>query len=344
MAAQSESAGAVAVEWAPHTTLYARTLAEHVECARPCDTDMWRYRIFLRSFWLRWADTPADEKFGLVAEEPASLGERWDAFAAGYAQELCRRYQITPPGWVFRSEKYLDHFWFPTLEVQSDYTLLRIVTAPAPWLQEHGVLLWDRELATAQELIEGKGFTVHWRGGNMESFARPAIIEAFEDLARRIRHRHVKAVVYLVGGAAVAMAYDATRTTMDADARIESAHDAVQTAILDIARERGWPSSWMNEQSVYFIPPGVDSGCKTVFVHPSLVVRAASPERLIAMKMLAGRDRDVTDIAVLLPYAKDIHTVDDLVDLMNRLMPEVYIEDEAARDRAEAALRQAGLL
>ena len=62
------------------------------------------------------------------------------------------------------------------------------------------------------------------------------------------------------------------------------------------------------------------------------------------MKMLAGRDRDVADIAVLLPYAKDLHTVDDLVDLMNRLMPEVYIEDEAARDRAEAALRQAGLL
>ena len=212
-----ESAGAVAVEWAPHRTLYARTLAEHVECARPCDTDMWRYRIFLRSFWLRWADTPTEERFGLVAEEPASLGERWDAFIAGYAQELCCRYRINPPGWVFRPEKYLDHFWFPTLEVQSDHTLLRIVTSPAPWLQEHGVLLWDRELATAQELIEGKGFTVHWRGDNMESFTRPTIIEAFEDAAGRIRYRHVKAVVYLVGGAAAAMAYDATRTTMDAD-------------------------------------------------------------------------------------------------------------------------------
>lgn len=344
MTARIESAGAVAVEWAPHRTLYARTLAEHVECARPCDTDMWRYRIFLRSFWLRWADTPTEERFGLVAEEPASLGERWDAFVAGYAQELCCRYQITPPGWVFQPEKYLDHFWFPTLEVQSDYTLLRIVTTPAPWLQEHGVLLWDRELATAQELIEGKGFTVHWTDGNMESFTRPAIIEAFEDIARRIRYRHVEAVVYLVGGAAAAMAYDATRTTMDVDARIESAYDAVQTAIRDIARERGWPSSWMNEQSVYFIPPGADSGCRTVFVHPNLVVRAASPKHLIAMKMLAGRDRDVTDIAVLLPYAKDIRTVDDLVDLMNRLMPEVYIEDEAAKRRAEAALKQAGLL
>lgn len=140
------------------------------------------------------------------------------------------------------------------------------------------------------------------------------------------------------------MAYDATRTTMDADARIESAHDAVQNAIRGTARERGWPSSWMNEQSVYFIPPGVDSACRTVFVHPNLVVRTAAPERLIAMKMLAGRDRDVMDIAVLLPYAKDLRTVDDLVDLMNRLMPEVYIEDETARSRAEKALKQAELL
>ena len=65
---------------------------------------------------------------------------------------------------------------------------------------------------------------------------------------------------------------------------------------------------------------------------------------LIAMKMLAGRDRDVMDIAVLLPYAKDLRTVDDLVDLMNRLMPEVYIEDETARIRAEKALKQVGLL
>lgn len=46
----------------------------------------------------------------------------------------------------------------------------------------------------------------------------------------------------------------------------------------------------------------------------------------------------------MLPYAKDLRTVDDLVDLMNRLIPEVYIEDETARIRAEKALKQAGLL
>ena len=341
MTAQSTS-GAAAVRTAPRRKKFPKILAEYVETTRSCDTDMWRYRILLRSFWLRWADTPVEERFALVADEPPSLGKRWDAFVAGYAQELCCRYQIDPPEWVFQPEKYLDHFWFPT--DPSKYSMLRAVISPAPWLQEHGVIVWDRELVLAQELIEGKGAVSSWRRNNMEPLTRQDMIECFEDIANRIRFKFVKGTIYLVGGAAVAMAYDDSRTSIDIDARIESAHGEIQRAILDIARERGWPTTWLNEQPVHYIPRGEDSSSTTVYYHPNLVVRAAAPRRLIAMKMIAGRERDINDIAVLLSYAKELQTVKDLIDLMHRFYPDPEIPDELAEDRAEKALRKAGLL
>ena len=341
MAAQS-TGGAATVRSAPRRKKFPKILAEYVETTRTCDTDMWRYRILLRSFWLRWADTPMEERFALVADEPPSLGKRWDAFVAGYAQELCCRYQIDPPGWVFQPEKYLDHFWFPTAPRRN--RLLWAITSPAPWLQEHGVIVWDRELVLAQELIEGKGAVSSWRRNNMEPLTRQDMVECFEDIANRIRFKFVKGTIYLVGGAAVAMAYDDSRMSIDIDARIESAHGEIQRAILDIARERGWPTTWLNEQPVHYIPRGEDSSSVTVFYHSNLTVRAAAPRRLIAMKMIAGRERDINDIAVLLPYAKELRTVEDMMALLQRMLPDEEYPESTVRDTAEESLRRAGLL
>ena len=57
----------------PDRSLEAVTLAEMVECIRPCDTDVWRSRFLTRTFWLRWCGTPYGERAALIAEEPLSL-------------------------------------------------------------------------------------------------------------------------------------------------------------------------------------------------------------------------------------------------------------------------------
>jgi hypothetical protein len=54
-------------------------------------------------------------------------------------------------------------------------------------------------------------------------FGRAEMERAFTALGERLRRRGVVADVFVVGGAAMALAYDATRVTRDIDGRAELA-------------------------------------------------------------------------------------------------------------------------
>ena len=78
-----------------------------------------------------------------------------------------------------------------------------------------------------------------------------------------------------------------------------------------MARERVWPTTWLNEQVTSYMPPVPDRHSEIVFDHPALVVAAASPRHLLAMKARAARASDVADVVNLLarcgfPTATDV--------------------------------------
>ncbi|MBI3688735.1 MAG: hypothetical protein HY241_15620 [Actinobacteria bacterium] len=56
-----------------------------------------------------------------------------------------------------------------------------------------------------------------------------------------------------------------------------------------VATEFGLPTWWLNEQASVYVAPGGDPGARVVFDHPGLRVSAASPEHLLAMKVIAVR-------------------------------------------------------
>lgn len=56
----------------------------------------------------------------------------------------------------------------------------------------------------------------------------------------------------------------------------------------------------MNEQVTPYLSRNPDVEAKLVFEHPNLVVTAASPSRLLAMKLMAGRAQDIDDARSLL--------------------------------------------
>ena len=121
------------------------------------------------------------------------------------------------------------------------------------------------------------------------SLDRDALLELLDDLAQRLRHRRVRAHVYVMGGAAMTLAFARERSTHDIDARIDSAHAAVTEAVRDIARERQLPGSWLNEQATSFLPRKPDTAAPTLYDSPSLVVTGASPRYLLAMKLRSAR-------------------------------------------------------
>jgi hypothetical protein len=130
------------------------------------------------------------------------------------------------------------------------------------------------------------------------TFDRQAITDALRRLGERLAYRGVVADLYVFGGAAMALAYDLRRSTRDIDALFQP-HSVVVAEARAVAQERGLPVWWLNEQASAYVAPVADTEAPLVFDHPGLRVHAASPRHLLAMKILAGRRRDVDDIRLL---------------------------------------------
>ena len=96
------------------------------------------------------------------------------------------------------------------------------------------------------------------------------------------------------------LAYDARRSTRDIDA-VFHPHGVVEEAWA-AAGEVGPSRWWLNEQASSYAARGGDQNAPHVFDHLGLRVSAASPERLLAMKVLAGRRRDADDITYLVKH------------------------------------------
>jgi hypothetical protein len=96
---------------------------------------------------------------------------------------------------------------------------------------------------------------------------REAIAEAFGRLGDRLAQRGVVADIYVIGGAAMALAYDSRRATRDIDA-VFKPHGVVLEAAQEVADELGLPPWWLNEQASVYVAPGGDSEAPRVFDHP----------------------------------------------------------------------------
>ena len=163
---------------------------------------------------------------------------------------------------------------------------------------------------------------------------RVAIEDAFRRLGDRLARRGVVADLYVFGGAAMALAYDARRSTRDIDAVFQP-HGVVLDEAKAVADELGLPQWWLNEQASAYVAPGGDTAAPRVFDHPGLRVSAASPEHLLAMKVLAARRRDADDIQFLVKHL-NLTTVDEVLALCAEVFP-----DEEVPARARLVLEDA---
>ncbi|MCL1906644.1 MAG: hypothetical protein FWG08_01800 [Propionibacteriaceae bacterium] len=123
--------------------------------------------------------------------------------------------------------------------------------------------------------------------------------------------RGQRAVVYVVGGANIAMALDASRTTRDIDVVVKHGDGIVFDAARKVAEsEEGLADDWLNNQFTGGTKEGgmtwpwIDNkdldAPLTVFAGDGLVVELASREMMLALKTLAQRPQDLPDIYLLM--------------------------------------------
>lgn len=144
-----------------------------------------------------------------------------------------------------------------------------------------------------------------------------------QTLSNRLAARGESATLFIVGGAAMALAYDGARTTRDIDAVFEPSQ-AVREIAAEIAEESrdglDLSADWINDGAKSFMPQ-VQHQSRVLLDNPSLRVYVAAPEYLLAMKHHAGRDeRDIDDAAQLAVMTGNT-TVEKLNDVLAKHYP-----------------------
>jgi hypothetical protein len=153
------------------------------------------------------------------------------------------------------------------------------------------------------------------------------IARLLNELAAELEAQGIRGDIFLVGGAAMALAYSARRATLDLDAVFEPKQVIYEVAHR-VGERHGLPDDWLNDGVKGFLP-GSDPGATVLFDRPGLAVRIASPRYLFAMKMLAARvERDVDDIEVLYRLS-GFRTVEEALDHVQSLYPHQPVPPKA---------------
>lgn len=127
---------------------------------------------------------------------------------------------------------------------------------------------------------------------------REQIGTLLEDLSAELAARGVRADLFLVGGAAIAVAYDSRRATRDLDA-VFLPTEVVREAAHAVAERRGLADDWLNDAVKGFLP-GPDPDAQRYYSSDALNVDVASARYLLAMKLFASRvETDAEDIMFL---------------------------------------------
>ena len=130
---------------------------------------------------------------------------------------------------------------------------------------------------------------------------RDEILSALTTLAAELDRRGVSAEMYVVGGAAIALAFDERRSTRDVDAVFEP-KSVVYEAAAVVAEEQGLPEGWLNDAVKGFLE-GEDPAAAPVLDLPGLRCLAASAQTPLALKVLAHRvGEDEDDLRLLADY------------------------------------------
>ncbi len=150
-----------------------------------------------------------------------------------------------------------------------------------------------------------------------ELLGRARIVELLTELGRRLDRQGVHAEIYVVGGGAMALAYNRERVTRDIDAIFEP-KATVYAEARRMADELGLPPDWLNDGVKGFLPASSDPRARTVLTAPGVSVGVASAEYLFAMKAAAARIEEDTEDLRLLAVELGITSADQALALLER--------------------------
>ena len=150
---------------------------------------------------------------------------------------------------------------------------------------------------------------------------RGEIEGALRELSEVLDARGVVARIYLVGGAAMVLAYESRFSTDDVDGSGYPTED-VLAAAREIAGRRGLQPDWLHDSVKAWFPTFKEPDWRPVFKVGTVDVVVADERTLLAMKLRASRGRrDELDIEFLLDRC-GVSTVEGALSVYEEYFPE----------------------
>lgn len=150
------------------------------------------------------------------------------------------------------------------------------------------------------------------------TFDRSAILLLLNELGARLDARGVSAEFFIVGGSAMALAYDVRRLTRDIDG-VFVPKTEVYAEAKRMAEERGLPAGWLNDGVKGLLPPvNIENESSVVHASKGVTVAVASPELLFAMKCISLRPLNDEDDVAFLAGLLSIRNAHDAVSMVER--------------------------
>jgi hypothetical protein len=154
---------------------------------------------------------------------------------------------------------------------------------------------------------------------SISHFTRANILTALQALGDRLSSRGVNGQIFIVGGAAMALAYSTRRVTRDIDAVFEP-KAVIYEAAAQVAEDLGLPEGWLNDAAKAFLP-GQEDDSRPLPEIQGVEVTTASPRYLLAMKLMAMRiGEDDDDIEILIREC-GIRSAEEAIKLLGRMYP-----------------------
>ncbi|MGV8846076.1 DUF6036 family nucleotidyltransferase [Tessaracoccus sp.] len=152
-----------------------------------------------------------------------------------------------------------------------------------------------------------------------QQFTREQILALLTELGADLASSDIRAELFVVGGAALTMAYNTRRMTHDVDGAYEPKAE-VTAAAKRVARRHDLPEGWLNDAVKSYLPPGPVPVARTVLDVPGVQVYVPSPDYLLALKVQSARvDRDPDDIRFLATLCR-ASTADEILAITERVM------------------------
>lgn len=151
------------------------------------------------------------------------------------------------------------------------------------------------------------------------TLSREQIIELLQELGTDLDGQGLRADIFAVGGAAMALGYNMRRLTADVDGVFEPKAVVYEAARRVAARHDGLSDDWIND-AVKGLLPGADPHARVVLEAPGVTVSIPSPQYLLALKVQAARiDRDSDDIARLAAEC-GARSAQEILDIAERVI------------------------